>query len=175
MMLCEVCGRPIRGRHFTVKIEGALMRVCSKCAKYGEPQASRETPAKGAFVSNKSASHGLTHKGVYRHKTAHKMRRTLPIEELEVVENFAEIMREQRLKRGMTQDEFGKYLLERSSLINKIESGKRVPPFDTIRKFEKKLGLKLLVPADRVDGLPSQADTFEKPRLGDIARIKKRR
>ena len=172
-MICEVCGRPIRGNPYPVKIEGALMRVCEKCAKYGENEAPRrdfnQTQARGPGVKPFSSSEPLPSLGSPRPPS-----RPPTLEELEVVENFAEIMREQRRKYGMTQEEFGKFLLERSSLINKIEMGKRIPPHKTIRKIERKLGLKLLVPRERFDGVTTTTTVKESTRLGDIARIKKK-
>ena len=170
-MLCEVCGRSVKGRPFSVKIEGAVMRVCERCARYGEetkPVASMPKPVvhvnrNRGSMEPKPQSMGFSRKP-----------RPPSIEELEVIENFAEVMRDQRRKYGMTQDEFGKFLFERSSLINKVETGSRVPPFNTVRKFEKKLGIKLLTRREKFDGLTTAPSTNESIRLGDVVRIRKK-
>ena len=164
-MQCEVCGKSLWERPVLVEIEGATMRVCNSCAKFGKPIKTQTRPVNPPSMR--------TSQGVHRPKST--LQRGSRSDELEPVDNLAEIIRKERQNRNMTQEEFGKLLFEKASIINKIESGRLIPSNPTLMKIGKKLGVTLLVPAEEIDERFT-AKTIEKPvRLGDVVQIKKKK
>jgi putative transcription factor len=162
---CEVCGKTLREKPVLVEIEGATMRVCNGCAKFG-------TPVKPPSKPRPYATMTKPRKNVAP-KVAFKQRSRT--NELEPIPDLAEVIRKERHKREMTQEDFGKLLFEKASIINKIESGRLVPSNPTLRKIGKKLGVTLLVPVQEIDERHTTS-TLEKPiRLGDVVRIKKKK
>lgn len=73
----------------------------------------------------------------------------LPVEEFEYVEGFGRIIREAREEMGLTQEDLAKQLNEKVTVIRKIEAGEFNPPIDLVRKIEKLLKIKLIVPVEK--------------------------
>ena len=160
-MSCELCGKPLRGKGKRVLIAGAVLTVCSECAKFGSPV--REPPRISRFTA--------------------KPRRLKPIkpvaasrgmmEDLEVVEDYAEKIRAAREALGWTKEILAERVKEKVSVIRRIESGAMVPPIPLARKLESVLKVKLLVPAVQSEFYhpTTSARKFDLT-LGDIAEIK---
>jgi len=72
----------------------------------------------------------------------------LPGEDLEIVEDYNEIVRKARVSLGLTQEELAKQIGEKATIIKKIESGEFRPSISLARKLEKFLRVMLLVPAE---------------------------
>ncbi len=152
-MECEICGREIKGRYYTVIVEGSEMRVCARCKEYGT-----EKP----FTEVKK----LTLKK--------KKPKTEPIEFVEeLVEDFNVIIRREREKRGWSQAELAKKIQEKESLIRKIENGEITPEPEVVEKLEKLFEIKLRekVPEVKVEMKKSSLT----PTLGDVVVIKKKK
>ena len=66
------------------------------------------------------------------------------LEELEQVikSNFHLLIKNERAKRNLTQEELARKLNEKASLIKRIEDGWE-PPINTIKKFERFFSIKL--------------------------------
>jgi putative transcription factor len=115
-MECEVCGCPIAGKPSLVLIEGVAMNVCSGCATLGkiiEP-ARREQPGLGEEMAG-----------------------------LGVVENYPVLIRRARERMGLRQEELAKRLSERTSVVQRLESGRLRPDERLLNKLERALGVKL--------------------------------
>ena len=65
----------------------------------------------------------------------------------ELVEDYADIIRQAREKRGLSTEELGLKINEKESFLKKIEAGKTAPTELLISKLEHFLKIKLLVPA----------------------------
>ena len=161
-MQCEVCGRQILGTPFRAIIEGANMTVCSQCSKLGsgywEPR-----PQSRAKQSMKRQP--------IQPFVKIKQRITVP-ETLEVVDNFAQLVRPAREGLGMSHEDLGRKIRERVSVLRKIESGKMVPDLGLAEKLEHTLKIKLRVPTSDPK---AQSSSSSKPRgttLGDIIKFK---
>lgn len=99
------------------------------------------------------------------------LKKTLPEENLDLVENFWEIVRTARIKMGLTQEDLAKQLNEKSTIIKKIESGEFKPPLTLARKLEKFLKVRLLEPIEDIEHIPSKYSMKKgefKPSLGDF-------
>ncbi|MEM3666992.1 MAG: multiprotein bridging factor aMBF1 [Candidatus Bathyarchaeia archaeon] len=138
-MRCEVCGRKIFGKPLRVIIEGAKLTVCSECAKHGttvceeEPKLQTAQKAKAKAIPSfpKAQSQGP------QETTTN----------LELIENFDTKIRQAREKLGLSQEELGKKIKEKVSVLKKIETGKMKPDNKLAAKLEHALKIKLLAPA----------------------------
>jgi len=63
--------------------------------------------------------------------------------ELELMEDFSQMIRQARESRGWKQADLGAKINERASVIAKLESGAITPGDDLVRKLERQLGIKL--------------------------------
>jgi putative transcription factor len=158
---CDVCGREVRNPQLCL-IEGAKLKVCPQCAKFGT-KIKRESTYKKSKVSSRKS---------YTRKTG----RYSDFEEMVIVDDFPKIIKREREKKGWTQDELGQKLKIKGSIIRKIERGRE--PTEVVRKqLENLFGINLLTVA------PSEADTtyYSTPKsskgltLGDVVHLKKKK
>ncbi len=162
-MNCDICGREIVGPAFKVKVEGAKMLVCRSCQHLGEPY--QEDP----IIQQPRP-------GVVRLPRIPVRRPAeLPreIQELDIAENFADIIRKRRMKLGISQEDLANRVKEKLSVIQKIEMGKIAPETRLCRELQHELKIKLLVPR-KEEPSPKTAAPSEIT-LGDIIKIKGQR
>ncbi len=133
-MICELCGRDVP-RLRKVVIEGVILNVCDECAKFGKEIRGNEIPKEVKYIPPEVIRERIERK---------KRRRYRDLDEEEVlVEDYAERIRHARERLGMTQDELAKKILEKRTVISKIERGEMHPDDALIKKLEKTLGIKL--------------------------------
>ena len=90
----------------------------------------------------------------------------------ELVENFNEIIRKEREKRGWSQKELAKRIQEKESLIRKIENAEITPEKEIIEKLERLFNIKL---REKVQEVKVNLSKKLTPTLGDIVVIKKKK
>ncbi|MEA2089949.1 MAG: multiprotein bridging factor aMBF1 [Thermoproteota archaeon] len=164
-MQCEVCGREINGTPYVAIIEGAKMTVCHECAKLGstswkiKPQIKKTVKPSRTFLPLKVS----------------KEKRSSSSVELtyEFVDNLGVKVRKAREKLGLSQEDLGRKIREKVSLLKKIETGKVLPNYELATKLEHTLKIKLVAPASEPETpltplFPSRGIT-----LGDIVHLKK--
>ncbi|MFQ6088970.1 MAG: multiprotein bridging factor aMBF1 [Candidatus Methanofastidiosia archaeon] len=149
-MLCEMCGREIKGRSTKILVEGARLEVCGGCSKYG------------SVISERKGL--LSHIQTPRKETQ---------EEYEIVEDYSLKVRRAREERNLTQKELAKRINEKESVIHRIETGGMVPSKRLSRKLEKFLEIKLLEKVEDFK-LPSRKMKYEDLTIGDVIKFKKR-
>lgn len=155
-MECEICGKEIRGKPVKIVVEGTELNVCPSCREYGVEEIS------------KSSQHGAIRVVKKEKKTAQK-----PIvftEEL--VENYNEIIRRERQKRGWSQEELAKKIQEKESLIRKIENAEITPEPEVIEKLERIFDIKL---REKVQEVKIESKQSFVPTLGDVVVIRKKK
>jgi putative transcription factor len=159
---CDICGREISSQAFKVKVEGAKLLVCSRCQRLGTP-----------YVEELVVKRPLTRGPPPPPRGAPRRVSELPrgMEELDITDNCAGIVRNQRMKLGLSQEELAKRVKEKLSVIQKIETGKMAPDIRLCRELEHVLKIKLLVPRKEISDVPSSSPPAEVT-LGDIIRIK---
>ncbi|MCK4445051.1 MAG: TIGR00270 family protein [Thermoplasmata archaeon] len=128
-MICEMCGVEVP-RTRRVLIEGTPLSVCSNCAKFGSPVPKKEEERGAPIV-----------KGL-------EMRRYRPRDVYEkdvdvLVNDYPARIREAREGMGISQEDLGKRLNEKLSVINKLETGDMRPDDKLVAKLERTLGIKL--------------------------------
>ncbi|MEM3369509.1 MAG: multiprotein bridging factor aMBF1 [Candidatus Micrarchaeia archaeon] len=149
-MDCELCGRP--NATFIAIVEGVEMNICDKCTKHGK---------------------------VIRTLVEEEKRKNKEIEEraeieLEVVDDFAEIIRKEREKKGMTLKQLAAAIAEKESYIDRIERDEVIPSEKVARKLEKFFNVKLL--EEVVVSKESKEKTIDESlTLGDVIEIKKKK
>ncbi len=161
-MQCEVCGRQIVGTPIRSIIEGAKMTVCSKCAKLGsgywEPRPQRR------------AKRNMKRQPM----TSFSKRKQRPIvtENLELVGDSGQRVREARRGLELGQEDLGKKIREKVSVIRKIESGKMVPDLALAEKLEHALKITLRIPASEPKVQPVSSSKPLGTTLGDLIQFK---
>lgn len=116
MSECELCGSKKASRK--TKIDGAILTACEDCVRLGE-----EVP----IVELKPTKKAIP-----------------KLEGLEeaVKPNFHVLIKSERSKRNLTQEDLAKKLNEKSSIIKRIEDGWE-PSINVIKKLERFFNVKL--------------------------------
>jgi len=90
-------------------------------------------------------------------------KRMFPGEDLDLVENYGDVVRDARMKLGLTQEDLAKQLNEKLTVIKKIEAGEFKPPMDLAKRLERFLKVRLLEPVEE----PSYVGSNKYPRKGE--------
>ncbi len=134
---CELCGNSIQSPK-NVIIDGSIFNVCLSCSKRGKPYEPNQ-PSKKTF-SPKNGSIPMSQKKpikVYRPKA-------IPITDEKILRpDFGKIIREARMKKGITQENVANQLSEKITLYKKIETGGIKPNEILSKKLERFLGIQL--------------------------------
>ncbi len=134
-MICELCGKDVPRLHKVV-IEGVIMNVCDDCAKFGKEIKGNEVPKDVKYLPPEVVRERLERKKP-------RQRRDVLEEEEVLREDYPQLIRNAREKLGLTQDELAKRILEKKTVISKIERGEMRPDEKLIKKLEKALNIKL--------------------------------
>ncbi len=139
-MICEICGKDVP-RTFSVEIEGATMKTCKACAKFGTPVKDK---GKGSTSSSTPADRREVLRKVMEKRERMKRGRDIyeDIKE-EIVGDYPDMVRRARNQQGMTREELAKKINEKESVIAKVESGNMLPDESLRKKLERTLHLKL--------------------------------
>ena len=142
MLRCEVCGCKIREEPNKVIIEGAKLTVCNRCSKHG----------KIVYEEPKKLLINITSKPERRRlKVKTQKTETRKDTDLEFVDNFGLKIRKSRKKLELSQEELGKKIGEKVSIIKKLETEKIRPDDILTLKLERVLKIKLLDQASVID------------------------
>ena len=158
---CEICGGQVDKKNY-VSVDGATLVVCDSCVKFGI-----EVPKPIIHKQYKSTI-SVTSK---KEDTKKELNRV--IFESQLRNDYYKIIKDSREKLGLKQDEFAQKIMEKPSLISKIETGKIEPDKKLIKKLEKFLNIKLV---ESIEEGPSKKKSKDvELTLGDIITIKKRK
>lgn len=163
------------------------MIVCSQCAsKFGgyTPTETKHTQSapktRPAWAGGSSGQSGHTgpsrSKPVPTRKPRPKRRQSgTLLDDMEIIENYADVIREARQNINLSQEELAQKVGERVSTLQAIEGGRQKPTEKTLRGLERELEISLLeavssVPlkAKKESGRPSS------PTLGDRVVVKRK-
>lgn len=149
-MNCEVCGRSI-DRAVKAEIEGVVMKVCTRCARFGTIKKSHPPKARAGMPK------GFT--GGPTRKTKEKV--------LECVDDYNDLIRTAREKKGMKREDLGRAMNEKVSVIARLESGTMVPDIKLAKKIENALGIKILEVRED-EKVSSSASSSGELTIGDL-------
>ncbi len=153
-MNCEICGKEIKAPGYRIVVEGSELSVCASCKKYGSESVStaKQSSAIRVVIKKKKPQTKIEFKE-------------------ELVENFNQIIRIEREKRGWSQEQLAKKIQEKESIIKKIENAEITPEPETIEKLEKLFGVRLRESVPEIKGSKAPQPTTT---LGDIVTVKKK-
>jgi len=138
--ICEICGNSIRGLVNTVQVDNGLLRVCTPCSKLGKlvkmPKDPQPPQPINSSLKTATKSDSPSFEKLYNEP------------ELDLHEEFYKIIRNAREKMGLSQEEFGRKINEKLSVIKHIETGKLKPDVMLTRKLERTLKIKIMVPVE---------------------------
>ncbi|MCS4541957.1 MAG: multiprotein bridging factor aMBF1 [Euryarchaeota archaeon] len=156
-MFCEICGVKIIGQPSKIYVEGAELLVCRNCEQFGSKKWSRYPTATQIKV---------------------KLPKTKPKEDLfaqldfGLIENYPDIIRRAREKKGWSQEDLARKINERLSVIKRVELGKMPPDTKLTKKLEKTLEIILTekIPKEIIPKEPSKGELT----IGDVIVVKKK-
>ena len=137
-MQCELCGMECYCK--PAIIDGVKMMLCPNCIKHGQAV---EYKPKPKAVSSKPISERIKRpvvKDVYKNM------------DKELVSDWNNIIKSAREKKGLTREQLGFKIGERTVTISKIENGDLRPSDKVIQKLEKELNIKLI---EEVQDIPA--------------------
>ena len=139
-MECELCGRECESRPAIV--DGVRMMLCPGCMKYG----------KGVPVASAPAASGKT--PILEHIRRPKEKDVYKDMTKELVSNYNILIKDGREKKGLSREELGFRIGERTVTISKIENGNLKPSDKIAQKLEKELDINLF---EEIASAPSYA------------------
>lgn len=142
MVECEICGKTEAKAR--AKIENVVVNVCDECVSFG-----KEMPL-------------IRIRG--------KQEKQVRFEEMEkeLVNNFKDVVRRERAKKNLTQEELSSKIKERTSVIKRIENGWE-PPINVVKKLEKFFLVKLM--QDIEEGRTDKKVDKKKITIGDVVEV----
>lgn len=154
-MHCEICGRPVE-EPIAVEVDRAVLYLCRSCAaSYGRRQVAQRQQAQPAA-----------------RRPPQPRRPAAPRRELEVVEDFGEIVRRARENLGLSREVLAAMIGVKETVLRRVEAGQLTPDLELARKLERALGVKLLVEASQ-EASGVQGKGVERGlTLGDVAELR---
>ncbi|MFP3268352.1 MAG: multiprotein bridging factor aMBF1 [Desulfurococcales archaeon] len=163
-LYCELCGSPISGRAYKVSVEGVSLTVCEKCyrkqsAKTREKTAQEEKQQRTQPQASTQRKPQL--------KAKHEV-------ELEVVDDYAKRIKDARERLGITLFSLSQKVMEKETVLKRVEQGRLRPSIDLARRLERALGIKLLEPVVDEEKGKFESQGEDGITLGDVVNIRKK-
>lgn len=134
---CELCGNSIQTPK-NVIIDGSIFNVCLSCSKRGKLYEPNQ-PSKKTFPQKNGSTQVSQKKPIKVYPS-----KTIPITDEKILRpDFGKIIREARMKKGITQENVANQLSEKITLYKKIETGGIKPNDILSKKLERYLGIQL--------------------------------
>ena len=165
MASCEMCGYIGENMHRAI-VEGTMLLLCDKCVRFGEVVQMKKVP-------NDLVDRRLEYYRTHRFGSA-DLPPELNQEEI-IVKDYAFRVKRAREKLGKTQEELALDLAERSSVLQKIESGHQEPSLKLARKLEQYFKIQLVQKAEKNEDVDvSEFQTTSAGfTIGDVITFKK--
>jgi len=146
-MKCDMCGS--EGKLYQTTIEDAQLRVCHECSKFGKVTGIIEQSQENTVMESPQQT-----------------------EVMEIlVDGFANMIKKKREDLGLKQEQFAQKISEKTSLVQKIESGHLEPSLVLAKKIGRFLKIKLT--EEHQETPEKQATTKTKSfTIGDFIKIK---
>ncbi len=160
-MPCELCGRECKGGREAI-IDGAKMFVCPDCMKFAEGPVQQEPLIPSRPPQPRQIKLKKPERDIYKEKGMEK----------ELVSNWNRVIEQGRKKKGLTREELGFRIGERTVTIAKLENGDLRPSDQMTAKLEKELGIQLMEEIKTVPTGP-QTHTQGGYTLGDFIKTEK--
>ncbi len=130
---CELCGRKLIERKMSTVIDGVVLNVCKGCSKHGKPYSSTNQPTDRRFPQRPT---------IVRNTVSVKANIQIS-DNIVLTPDFARLIREARMKKGLTHDQLAAQMNEKANLLKKFETGSLKPDQIIARKLARYLGIQL--------------------------------
>ena len=131
-MQCEMCGS--ESLLFKTLIEGTELNLCNECSKYGKIVRKIKEP------QEIKKQEKIEKKRALIQEAKESEPETITI----VVDNYSELIKSARERKGLTQKQLAKALSQKESMIHNLESGRFKPSIELAKRFERYLRIKIL-------------------------------
>ena len=178
MPTCELCGAETGPDFKTGYVQGVEMILCENCYKQ-HAKAGTDTSSKGSKSSQTNKNRKSKSRKRSKSKSSRSKSRTKGgrkgsgITEQDIVMNYGEKVRKAREEKDLTQEEVGKKINEKASVIHRIESEHMEPSISLAKKLGKELGIKLVGKENMKYKKKEEESKGDDVTLGDVADIKK--
>lgn len=169
-MRCEVCGKETEST-FRVKMEGSVVTTCPSCKDLGDEPDLGNKPSTSASKSSPSA--GAKPKPKPKKKRRRGSGSSVFDDVEDIVDDYAERIREGREERGLTQKQLAAKIGEKRSLLRHLERGDKLPSDDVAKKLERTLDIELTASTGEVEFEPDTESGGLS--LGDVVDIKRKK
>jgi putative transcription factor len=136
---CELCGRQVTDGQKKVVIDSTVFNVCTSCSKRGRPYVPSEIAKKKTM--------GYT----APKRTIKPFRKISMTDDIILNPAFAKIIREARMKKGLTHEQLGIKMNEKATILRKFETGTLKPDEILAKKLEQFLGIKLHINIEEME------------------------
>ena len=157
-MSCELCGQECKGCKPAL-VDGVRMMLCPDCIRHGEGVEEITRTSSGVPRGILQRTRRSSRKDIYE-----KM-------EKELVADYSEVIKGARKKKGLSREELGFRIGERTVTISKIENGDLRPSDKMVEKLEKELGIHLMEEVKSISSSHGRASSGLT--LGDFIRTEK--
>ena len=137
---CELCGQEVIDEKKAVLIDGIVFNVCRGCSKRGKPYT-----APIPISKSKVTSSYMTGPRTTSNKNTKAMRKIEMTDNTILNPEFAKLIREARMKKGLTHEQLGAQMNEKANLLRKLETGALKPDELFAKKLQRFLGIQLYV------------------------------
>lgn len=133
MSYCELCGRQAAEKKKII-VDGTVFNVCIACSKHGKPYVPAQVSSSSSAKKKKPVA-----------KIQQQKKIITMVDETMIDPDFARLIREARMKMGLTHEQLGMKMNEKAQILKKFETGALKPDELFAKKLERYLGIKLYV------------------------------
>ena len=151
-MQCELCGN--EGECRSAIVDGVRMMLCPNCMRHGKGV--KDVAPIDVQKSILGRIRRPREKDVYVEM------------DRELIDGWNDLIRKARKKMGLSREELGFNIGERTVTISKIENGDLRPSDEIVGKLEKKLGIILIEKIEKTQTTPSGSRSDSSLTLGDF-------
>jgi len=152
-MQCELCGRDCFCK--PAIIDGVKMLLCPNCMRHGKGIETKESPISVSKPVISTIKKPMV-KDVYRDM------------DKELISDWNNKIKNARKKKGLSREELGFKIGERTVTISKIENGDLRPSDKMVKKLEKELGITLIEEVKTVSSISTSTGSRKGLTLGDF-------
>jgi len=175
--VCEVCGETLVGVPIVLDLGHCKITVCPRCARKIRAERMNKEEKK-VIIRREERPPILERKKLPKvEKKVPTVRKSISLEEIDLVEGYGAVIRKARESLGLTVEHVAKALNVKASLIRHIEAEEIIPPVHVARGLEKLLDIRIIIrnPVESPDAYGSVSPTpvdFRKPTIGEMINIK---
>lgn len=136
-----MCGKSVPKTQ-RVMVDNAVLNLCDSCSRFGKVLDKKPEPLTVRYTAPPPKTFIPSKKMPVVRKAPRK--RPTNVEEVEVVPEYPDIVKQAREKLTWTQEELALKILEKKNTVAKIERGELMPSVKIARKLERLLNVKLI-------------------------------